>query len=151
MECLLLARKTVLLSSSQCQRIGTILRQMKEEIGYFTSVGCRWNFSKHCLRNLISFHVFILLYSWTNCRHPAPKKSRLAWIKTWLQVSLIRVCVCVCVSPQSVVAEEWGSSTHLHTCGTPLKQDGSVPFFVSIFVFSLQTLLKLLSRGDDKV
>lgn len=41
MECLLLARKTVLLSSSECQRIGAVLKQMKEEAGCFTSVGCR--------------------------------------------------------------------------------------------------------------
>lgn len=34
----------------------------------------------------------------------------------------------MCVCPQSLVTEEWGSGTHSHTCGTPLKQDGSVPF-----------------------
>lgn len=53
------------------------------------------------------------------------------------------------VSTVSLVTEEWGSGTHSHTCGTPLKQDGSVP--VSVFVFSLQTPLKFLSRGDGKV
>lgn len=55
----------------------------------------------------------------------------------------------VCVFTVSLVNEEWGSYIHSHTCETPLKLDGSVPD--SIFVFSLETLLKFLPRGDGKV
>lgn len=57
--------------------------------------------------------------------------------------------MCVCVFTVSLVNEEWGSYIHSHTCGTPLKLDGSVPD--SMFVFSLETLLKFLPRRDGKV
>lgn len=68
--------KQCCLSSNQCQRIGAILNKMKEEVGCFTSVGA--NESTQSIASKILFHVFILLYSLTNCRHPAPKESHLA-------------------------------------------------------------------------
>lgn len=113
--------KECCLSSSQCQRIGAVLNQMKEEIAAVH----RWGAGERTqsIASEILFHVFILLCSWTNCRRPPPKESRLAWIKTWLQVSLI----CVCVR-SLCLAEEWGSWTNSHTCGTPLKQAVSFPF-----------------------